>query len=155
MKRFIIIGIVFVSLFLFVTFAWAETSIKAEVDKTNITIDEALTYKLIISSSDKKLPPPQLPKFYGFSVLSQARSQTMSLIKSNVKTILVYAFILAPINIGKFKIESSSIKIKNEAYSTDAFEIEVSQGKTRPAVPQEEKPSLPEKTQPEEPKITL
>lgn len=152
MRRFAIIGIVFGSLFLFLGLVSAETSIKAEVDKTSITTDEALTYKLIITSSDKGIPTPQLPKFEGFSVLSQAQSQTMSLVKSNIKTVLVYAFILAPINIGKFKIEPSSIKIKNEAYSTDAFEIEVKQGKTRPTVPQEEKLSLPEKTQPE---ITL
>lgn len=153
MRRFAIIGIVFGSLFL--GSVWAETSIKAEVDKTSITTDETITYKLVITSSDKKLPTPQLPKFEDFSVLSQAQSQTMSLVKSNVKTILVYTFILMPVNIGKFKIESSSIKIKNEIYSTDAFEIEVRQGKTRPTIPKEEKPSLPEKTQPEEPKTTL
>ena len=155
MRRFIIIGIVFGSLFLFLTFTWAETSIKAEVDKINITTDEVLTYKLIITSSDKKIPTPQLPKFEGFNVLSQAQSQTMSLLKSNVKTILVYAFILAPIDIGKFKIKPGSIKIKNETYSTDTFEIEVKEGKTKPAIPQEEKPSLPKETQPEDPKITL
>lgn len=149
MKKFIVIGIIYISLFLFTTGVLAETSIKAEVDNNSITTDETLTYKLIITSSDKKLPTPQLPKFERFNVLSQAQSSTLSFVKSNVKTILVYAFVLAPTDIGKFKIEPGAIKIKNETYSSDAFEIEVRQGKARPETKPKEKSLLPEQTQPE------
>jgi hypothetical protein len=137
--------------------AFGEISIKAEVDKTSISTDETLTYKLIITSTDNEAPEPEVPKFTGFDVISQAQSSTFSYLKTGPKTILVLAFILAPNDIGKFKIEPSVIKLKGKNYSTDSFEIEVTQGKAKPQVPPEERPSLPEKFQPEsdQPKITL
>ena len=141
----------------FIVLAYAETSIKAEVDKTSITTDETLTYKIIITSSEKRMPEPQIPKFEGFSVISQAQSSTISFVQAGIKTILVYAFILAPTDKGKFKIRPSTIKIKNKTYSSDAFEIEVTQGKSKPKPPSEQKPSLPKELPQEEekPQITL
>lgn len=147
MKRIIIIWAIF--MFSFIAAALAETSIKAEVDKQGISMDETLTYKIVISSSDKKIPAPEAPKFEGFQVVSQAQSSTVSFAKSKIKSIQVYVFILAPSNIGKFKIGPSSIKIKNRVYSSDEFEIEVTPGKNIPNAPQEEKPLPPKETQPE------
>jgi len=137
--------------------AFAEISIKAEVDKTSITTDEALTYKLIITSTDNEAPQPQTPDFAGFNVLSQAQSSTFSYLKTGPKTILVLAFILAPLEVGKFRIEPSVIKLKGKTYAADSFEIEVVQGKAKPQAPPEEKPALPEESQPEseQPQITL
>ena len=153
--RKVVVGLaIFVFAFLAVSFA--ETEIKAEADKTSITTDDTLIYKIIITSSDKAVPAPQLPEFTGFGVLSQAQSSTMSYVKSNVKTILVYAFVLAPTEAGKFEIGPSTIKIGNKTYSTQALEIEVKPGKTKPKTHLEE-PSLPEKSLPEsqEAQVTL
>ena len=85
------------------------------------------------------------------------QSSSMSFVKNNIQRNLVYIFILAPLDIGKFKIEPSVIKIGNKTYSTDTFEIEVILGKARPKTPLEQRPSQPEKIQPEseEPQITL
>lgn len=128
--------------------AFAQTTIKAEVDKTSITTHEVVTYKLIITSVEKDIPAPQLPNFKAFSILSQVQSSQISLVKREIKTTQVYNFILAPKGQGKFIIEPSKIKIKNKTYSTDAFEIEVT--------PSPEPPS-PKELQPEteEPQITL
>jgi len=175
MKKIIILSVIFTSLFIATSFA--QTSIKAEVDKTIVTTDDTITYKLIITSSEKNIPTPQLPKFTGFRVISSAQSSTVSFTKGNIKTIFVYAFILAPTDIGKFKIEPSEIKIKNETFSTASFEIEVNpvrntkplnkenkisngvkQGKAKPKAEPEQEPSIPEETQPETekpPQITL
>lgn len=157
MRKLIIIGIVSISLFLFIGRASAEISIKAEVDKISITTDENLTYKLIITSTQDKIPEPQVPKFTGFTVLSQAQSSTFSYLKTGPKTILVFAFVLAPTDIGKFKIEPSAIKIKDQTYSTDTFEIEVTQGEARPKAPSEPESPLPEERLPksDQPQITL
>lgn len=153
--RFIIFIAAFI--FLFMANVFAQTSIKAEVDKTSLSTDEDLTYKTIITSSEKKLPSPQVPKFEGFDIVSQAQSSTISFVKSEIKTILVYVYILAPTNIGKFKIGPSTIKIENKTYSTDTFQIEVTQGKAKPKNLPEKKLPLPEKPQPEseEPQVTL
>jgi hypothetical protein len=145
MKKGILLGIIFVFSY---ASAFAETTIKAEVDKSDITTDEALTYKVIVTSTEKDLPEIQPPKFDGFNLIYQAKSTTFSFVKSNIKTILVYAFILAPTDIGKFKIEPSSIKVKGQEYSTAAFEIEVKQGKA-PLKPQPKKKSVPESQEPQ------
>jgi len=166
MKKVIILSVIFTSLF--IAEAFAQTSIKAEVDKAIVTRDDDITYKLIITSSEKNIPKPQLPKFTGFKIISSAQSSTVSFtpplragagfIKGDAKTIVVYAFVLIPTDIGKFKIEPSSIKIKNETYSTSTLEIEVKQGKVKPKAEPEQKPPQPEETQPEteeQPQITL
>lgn len=155
MKKIIVSIAIFI--FLLTASSFAETSIKADVDKLSLNTDETLTYKITIASSDKKLPAPQLPEFEGLNVVSQAQSSTVSFVKGDIKTILVYAFILVPSEVGKFKIDPATIKIRGKTYSTDSFEIEVSQGKIRPGVPKEEKPALPGESLPEskEPQITL
>lgn len=133
---------------------FAETSIKAEVDKTKINTDEVLTYKLIITSDEKNILNPQFPKFDGFGVLSTAQTSQVSFTKGIQKIGFIYVFILVPTNIGKFKIEPSTIKIKNKTYPTETFEIEVTPGKTKP---KPEEPVIPEETLPETelPQISL
>lgn len=147
MKKILILSTVFI--FLCMATASAQTSLKAEVDKTSLSIDEALTYKLTITSLEKNIPTPQLPKFTGLKVIASTQSSSMVFSKGSVKSVVVYVFVLAPTQTGKFKIEPSTIKIKNEAFSTGDFEIHVKQGRLKPrAEPRQKTP--PEKTQPEE-----
>jgi hypothetical protein len=144
MKRAIIYNIIFI--FLSSALAFAQIHIKAEVDKTSISTGEVLTYKLTIASTEKNTPPPQIPEFKGFNIISQAQSSTISLSGKDTQTIVVYAFILAPQDTGKFQIEPSKINLAGKTYYTDSFEIEV----TEPLPLPEE--SIPES---EQPKITL
>ncbi|MBM3255811.1 MAG: protein BatD [Candidatus Omnitrophica bacterium] len=111
--------------FVFLKAALAQTEIKAEVDKNSLTTDEVLTYKVVVTSSEKELPAPDFPEFRGFEVVSQARSSTVSFVKAGAKSILVYAFILLPIDKGRIEIPPSSIKVKGEEYLSPSFEIEV------------------------------
>lgn len=155
MKEKIIITLILI--FLSISVAFAEITIKAEVNKARISSDVTITYKLTITSFEKNVPYPQIPKFKSFNILSQSQSSTASFAKSKPKVVIVYAFILVPTDIGKLRIEPSIIKIKDKIYSTDSFEIEVTSGKTKPAAKPEQKTPLPEELLPEseEPQITL
>ncbi len=156
MKKIIILLGIFASLF--IATAFAQTSIKAEVDKMSLTTDEALTYKLTITSFEKDIPTPQLPKFTGFDAISSAQSSAMTFTKGGVKSIVTYAFVLVPTGIGKFKIEPSQIKTKNKTFSSGDFEIEVKQGKGSLQAQPQQKTPIPEETPPEteeSPQITL
>ena len=126
--------------------AFAETTIKAGVDKVNITTDEVVSYKLTIAATQKNIPKPELPQFDAFRVVSQVQSSNVSLSKKDIKTTIAHTYILAPIQAGSFKIEPTKITIDNQTFSSDAFEIEVKQGKVKP-----------QKIQPEteQPQITL
>lgn len=140
--------------------AFAQDTIKAEVDALKLSLDQQLTYKIIITSSQEDIPQPQLPKFEDFSILSEAQSSTISFVKGTVKSILVYAFILAPRKSGKLKIEPASIKIKNKIYSSNSLEIEVAPAgrDSAKSESQEKRPSPQESTvppKPDTPSITL
>jgi len=137
--------------------ALAQTEIKAEVDKTSITADELLTYKVVVTSSEKELPSPKFPEFAGFRIVSQAQSSTVSYVKGGAKSILVWAFILAAKDKGKLRIGPSIIKVKEELYSTQSFDIEVKPGNEETeSQPIEEPPLMPQlPDRIEEPRVTL
>jgi hypothetical protein len=137
--------------------SFADTSIKAEVDKTSITTDDILTYKLTIATDERKLPEPELPDFAGFAVIYSARSSTVSFARNSVWTSVSYSYILAPPEAGRFTIEPGRIKARGKVYSSQAFEIEVKQGTSQPQTPQKVEPPQPQRHIPEskEPQITL
>lgn len=116
---------------------FAEAVIKAEVDKASMTTDDYLTYKITVTSSEREAFSPQLPAFKDFNVFSQAQSSSISFDKQGIKNTSVFIYVLSPKNTGKLKIEPSQVKIKDKSYSTEAFEIEVAQGKAK-APPQKE-----------------
>lgn len=133
MRKISVLCLIFVSLA--VACAFAESEVKAEVDKTSITADEVITYKLIINSPEKSVSAPEFPEFTGFNVISSAQSSTVSVSGGRMKTILVYAFILAPVSEGDIKIGPSTVKINNETFSTGSFEIKVKKA-AKPITPE-------------------
>jgi len=125
----------------------AETQIKADVDKKSLTTDEMLTYKIVITSSERNVPAPSVPEFKGFNLLSNAQSSTISFAKGSIKTILVYAFVLAPVEAGKLKIKPASVQVKDKTYTSEEIEVEVAKGTAQPRPdqkPPKPKPPLPE-----------
>ena len=155
MKKIIIAA--FFIIFPLISTVLAETSIKAEADKTSLTTDQALTYRIIIASTEKNIPMPQLPKFDKFAVLSSSRSSSFSFANNEMKTVVAFAFILLPNELGKLKIEPCVIKIKDKTYSSEAIEIKVTQGKRALPAPIKKAPSSPQKAIPEsgQPQISL
>jgi hypothetical protein len=134
------------------TAVFADTSIKAETDKSAITTDELLTYKLTVASSEKNLPSPKIPEFQGFSIVSQAQSSTVSFQKGGMQAILVFAFILLPRETGSLKIEPAQVTVLGKVYSSQACQVEVNQGAAKIQPRQRERPRmfLPEKPAPGE-----
>jgi len=163
----IYIKFILFALLIFLIFAGqqakAYVSIRAEIDKTSISRDETVTYKLSIISDEKNTPSPKLPDFSKFLVVSQNQSSTISIGKGNIKTKIVYIFILMPKTTGKLRIDSASIKIKNQTYYTDSFEIEVKEGESGLpsqvpySPPSDSESPIPEESpyESESPKITL
>lgn len=155
MRKILIYALLLI--FSFVGEALAETTIKAEVDKTSLMLDENLTYKLSVISSEKNIALPELPKFEGFDLISRIQSSSMSLATGAIEMKLSFVFVLAPTDIGKFKIEPSSLKIDRQLYSSESFDIEVKPGKSPPkskadsALPK----NIPPEIESEEPQINL
>lgn len=126
--------VILLTLVLFKVAAYAETTIKAEVSKTKITTDEALAYKIVISSDEKMLPALELPKFENFSISSQGQSSSIAFNAGKIITSLKYELILFPLKAGRIKINPSQMKIGAQVYKSQSFEIEVGQGKREPII---------------------
>ncbi|MFH1355157.1 MAG: BatD family protein [Candidatus Omnitrophota bacterium] len=157
MRRIVFIAGIF--LLLIKACVFADNSVEAEVDKTNLTTDEYLTYKITISSVDKELTLPKLPEFDGFIVASQMQSSNISFVKNEVKSTMVYTYLLMPIKTGILIIPPSKVTIQGEEYQTTSFEIDVKQGKTKPKTTPKQEPHSPERFLPgqdsEQPQYTL
>jgi hypothetical protein len=106
-------------------FAFAETSVKAEVDKLSLSADKFITYKITVASTEKLSPELQLPDFKGFTVVSQGQSSSMSLSTGSVENSIVYAFVLGPQKEGVFTIQPAKVTVGDQVYATDSFEIQV------------------------------
>lgn len=120
--------------FLFSLFspAFAQPSIKSEVDKKQISLGDNITYKITINSEASVIPELKIPVFKGFNVLSDVQSSNVSLGSEGIKTTLIRAFILQSVETGKFKIEPSSVILEGKNYMSAEIEIEVKPGKIKP-----------------------
>ena len=142
-KRFSIIILFLIISLTRIAFA-AEIEIKAQVDKTDVTTDDDIVYKVIISSQTlKSLPEPEFPDFKNFDVLSSAQTSQISLGQGEIKSLLIYVFIIRAKRTGEFNIGPSKIIVNNKEYFSEKFQIEVRQGSRQlspePEIPKEEK----------------
>lgn len=144
-----IITLVIFLVFFILPIASAETKFKAQVDKLKLSTDEALTYKVSVVSSEKNLPVPDFPIGEGFNILSRFQNSQVSISQGQLKVLANYVFILQPNKSGKLKIAPSTIKINNQIFTTDSFEVEVKQGKIKP------QPKEPLPHQEGQPEVTL
>jgi len=156
-RKYRILLFIIIFIFLPLVYIYADTSIKAQVDKVNLTTDDGLVYKITISSDQKRLPVPEFPKFEGFKVISKGQSSNISFSQGVIKTGLSYEFILMPLKTGKLNIPAAKIKIGSEIYSSQAFELNVTKGKIQLKPNLKEIPDQPDKSIPESlsPKVTL
>lgn len=120
-------------LFLFVEINIAQT-FEATVDKTTVGSDERFEVKFTYSGSDVNgLSDFQPPKFENFVVLSGPNQSTsMQWINGVMSGSRTYSYIVQARSMGKFTIQSASIKAGGETLKTNPITIEVVKGTTQP-----------------------
>lgn len=110
---------------------FAELTIHAEVDKTELTTEETLTYKVSITSVGNETLFPEIPEFENFLVLSQMQSTQLSFGGAQAEKTFVYSFVLRPKKDGELTIKPAVIRVGDQEYSSDSFSINVSPGQTQ------------------------
>ncbi len=110
---------------------FAELAIYAEVDKTELTADGTLTYKVSITSSGNETLVPEIPEFEDFSVLSQMQSTQFSFAGTQAEKTFTYSFVLMPKRDGELTIKPAVIRVGDQEHSSDSFSINVSPGQTQ------------------------
>jgi len=110
----------------------ADISVKAEIDKKNLTTDEVLTYKVIVVYSKENPPKLKLPKLDDFRVISQVQSSSVQFSAEGKKNTTIFAFVLLPLKAGELQIKPAEVNSGKNSFTTDAFKIQVKQGKIKP-----------------------
>ncbi|MCX5796351.1 MAG: BatD family protein [Elusimicrobia bacterium] len=105
--------------------ALGQLSITAEVNKTQVALDDQLVLAVTISGGQASLPDPQLPPLANFSVYSSGRSQNISFVNGRVSSSVTHTFVLVPRAVGKGLILPITVSAQGATAHTDPIEIQV------------------------------
>lgn len=102
-----------------------EISIKAEVNKTQVPLDDQVVLAVTVVADSPALPDPELPRMPNFSVYSSGRSQSFSIINGKMSAQATFTFVLVPRAVGKAVIPPISVAHGGQKASTEALELQV------------------------------
>lgn len=107
----------------------------AQVDKTQIQLDEQLTLTISLEGEVKTVPQPKFPQLNQFSMYEAGRSQNFSYVNGQVSSSVNFNYALVPKSAGKFTIPPIEIQLDGKSYQTNPIEITViaSQALAEPA----------------------
>ena len=128
----------FVLLLLSVNLLAEKLEVTADVNRTNIGINDVLEYTIEISGKNAdRIGTPDLPRLEGFKNIgvSKSSSSSFSIINGTVESSVTnkYTYSLLPQKQGMLTIPSITIKYKKQSYKTQAIKIRVVPGSNEPA----------------------
>ena len=128
-SKVLIIGIISVLLIgLLALPAGAQSPVTAEVDRSSLSTDEALTLKVSIDSSAGQPSQPALPPLDGFELLGSSSGTQISIVNGDMSMQATYSYTLHPLQAGQLIINPIAVQIDGQVYSTEPIVVEVSQG---------------------------
>ena len=123
-----IISAIIFSLLSIPAFAQSQEVVRAEVDRSEITIDEFLTLSVWVDTGYGPASEPALPAMEGFDVVGTSTSTQMSIINGSVTSEKVFHYTLRPRAAGEHIIGSISVVQNGQYHNTQAITVNVSQG---------------------------
>jgi len=105
--------------------AWGQLSISAEVNKTQVALDDQVVLAVTISGGQASLPDPQPPPLPNFSVYSSGRSQNISFVNGRVSSSVTHTFVLVPRAVGKGLIPPITATTQGATAHTNPIEIQI------------------------------
>ena len=135
---------IFFALSLLLTAAVAgaqQLTVTAEVDKTQVTLDEQVVLAVTVTGPQTSLPDPQMPSLQNFSMYSSGRNQSISFINGRVSSSVIHTFVLIPRTVGKGIIGPITVSAQGASAKTDPIEIEVVKSGNEPAAAPQARPA--------------
>lgn len=109
--------------------AWAQIQLTAQVDKTNLTLDDELTLTILIRGGNNIRP--QLPSLPAFNVYSQLQSSSYI----NGQTQHEFHYIMMPRMVGNATIGAITVDYQGKTYRTDPIEVHIYRDGARSSQP--------------------
>lgn len=103
-------------------------SVEARVDKTQLTLDDTVTFELAFDGSPSA--DPALPPLPGFRVVSQGQSRNIQLVNGHMTQEVVFQYILEPTAPGRYTLPAITVP---GAAPTAPLEITVSGNANAPS----------------------
>jgi hypothetical protein len=136
------LGVLFMFLVVLPGTVGAAVNISAGVDRTELALEESLTYTLQITGDVKSLPDPVLPRLDDFDVYSSGSSQSFNWINGQVSSSVSINYILVPKKTGALTIGSATLTIDGQTYRTAPITITVTDPTpSAPPTPQDKTPA--------------
>ncbi len=133
MNKKIVIAIVTVFLIgLFALPAMAQSPVRAEVDRTDITSDDVLILSIIIEDANGNATEPQFEGIDGFAAQGKSSSTQLSIINGQRSRQTIYQYSLIPTQLGTLTVPAAHVTVDGNAYVTDPIHVNVTQGNGQP-----------------------
>lgn len=96
---------------------------EANVDRTQLSLDEQINLTIRVSGNVKSIPQPKLPSLNDFAVFSAGRSQSFEFVNGKVSSSVTFNYILVPKKEGEFTISPAEISLEGKVYKTAPIKI--------------------------------
>ncbi len=122
-----------------------ELRVGAQVDKSEISTGETLTFSVMIAGPMKETPKVQLTAFDGFQVVSTGQSQQIQIRPDQTQLALTLTYTLAPTQPGIHTLGPIKVEYQGKVYETQPVEVKVVPGPAlERKIPEgKRKPNLP------------
>jgi hypothetical protein len=129
---------------LFALPAGAQSPLTAEVDRTQLSTDEALLLTVTVDTSAGQPSRPVLTTLDGFQMAGSSSGTQLSIVNGNMRSAATYRYTLRPLQAGQLIIGEVAVDINGQTYTTQPISINVSQGtgQIQPA-PSQTMPNMP------------
>jgi hypothetical protein len=105
--------------------AHAQISISADVDKTDVALNEQIVLGVTVTGPEASLPEPEIPSLPNFSIYSSGRNQSITFVNGKVSSSIVFTYVLEPRFVGKGVIPPISVTYQGHQAQTSPIEIQV------------------------------
>jgi hypothetical protein len=134
-KKLLILAIVVWIAVFAITIEAKDIHFEASVDRTQVTLDDQITFTVTVSGDVKSVPKPTLPSLDDFVIYSSGTSQNWSFVNGKMFSSVAYNYILVPKSEGKFTIPPLQMTLDGTTYKTQPITITVTEGSEEPEAP--------------------
>jgi hypothetical protein len=113
--------------------ALGQSPVTAEVDRNFLSTDDALVLTVTIDTSAGDAARPTLPTMNDFQILGSSSGTQITVVNGDMTVMETYSYSLQPLREGALVIDSITVQINGQTYTTDPITIEVTQGTGQPS----------------------
>ena len=101
----------------------SHVTIKLEIDREKITINDALNLRITLTGPYQKLPAPDLGRLRDFDIERQNQSQKLSIINGVMQASTVFNLVLLPKRTGTFELGPASVQVDDMTYTSNSATV--------------------------------